>query len=254
MVSFEVDVETSPGDGLSDYHAANVLSGSAIFGMWFSSHDDWQGLTLHPNYVIGGMDPNASYPLWATSVYVAFGPHADAADVGRLMSFDLSCLARWRPCREPRDLMPEAAAQFAKEEPQIARAQKEHVCGPDIVGLMARDALHAGVVGVTGNSHEVWMSEGPVSVPVVRMIGNLKTNGFWKTGGDRNLEIYDVNTGRVVSRLPPEFHAGSRLIVLAESEKHHPVRAERCGIVPLNPENLDLVKRAIAGNLPPTKP
>jgi hypothetical protein len=254
MVSFEVDVEASPGDGSSDYHAANVLSGSAMCGMWFSLHDDWQGLTLHPNYVIGGMDPDASYPPLATSVYVAFGPHAAPADVERLMSFDLSCLTRWRPCREPRDLMPEAAAQFAQEEPQLARARKEHVCGPDIVGLMARDALYAGVVEVTGKNQEVWMSEGPVSVPTVRMLENFKPNNLWKTGEERGLEIYDVNADRVVTHLPPEVHPGNRLIILAQPEKAHPVRAERCGIVPLNLANWEFVQRAIPGSPTPAKP
>jgi hypothetical protein len=170
------------------------------------------------------------------------------------MGFDLSCLASLLPCRKPGDLMPEAVAQFAKEEPQLAQARKDHVCGPEIVGLMARDALYAGVVEVTGKSNEHLVSEGLASVPIIRMIENLKPEFDWKTGEDRDLEIYDVNIDRVVSTVPLQVLPGNRFILLAQREKGHPVMGDRCGIVPLNPANLELVRQAIAGNLPPAKP
>jgi len=253
-VSFAVDMEVSPAAGINEYYAANELSGATLSGMWFHPQDDWQGLTLHSNYVIGGVHLNAWYPPGATSVYVAFGPHADPADTARLMSFDLSCLTRWVPCRKPGDLMPEAAAQWKREEFQIARARKDHTCGPDMIGLMARDAEHAGVVEATGNDNEHLTSEGLVSVPSVRMIENLKPDDGWKTGENRYLDVYDVNTDRNVTNLPPEVRPGNRFIILAETEKHYPVRAERCGIVALNPANLELVRNAIAGTLPPPKP
>jgi len=254
IISFEVNMETSPSQEVSEYYARNQLSGSAFSGWPFSIHDDWQGLALHPSYVIGGVNLNPWYPIMATSVYVAFGPHADNGDVERLMSFDLSCLTRWRPCREPSDLMPEAVAQHMKEESQLAQARKDHVCGPLIIGLMARDALYAGVVEVTGILTNARFYEGPVSIPTVRMIQSFKTEDLWKAGENRDLEIYDVTSGHFITHFPAEVHPGNRLIVLAQPEKGHPVTAERCGIVPLNPSNLELVKRAIAGDLPPTKP
>lgn len=254
VISFEVNMEISPSHGVSDYHAGNHLSGSAYSGYPFSIRDDWQGLTLHPSYVIGGANLEAWYPWWATSAYVAFAPHVEGGDVKRLMSFDLSCLTRWRPCREPIDLMPEAVAQHAKEELQLAQARKNHVCGPIITALMARDALYAGVVEVMGSHEELRLNEGQINIPNVRLIENFDKGGHWKIGENRDLEIYDVNTNRDITDPPPEVHTGNRLIVLAESEKHHPVLAERCGILPLNPANLELVRQAVAGNLPSTKP
>lgn len=119
---------------------------------------------------------------------------------------------------------------------------------------MARDAEYAGVVEVTGKGNERLMSEGLASVPAVRMIENFKPDNHWKTGEDRDLEILDLNTDRVITNLPPEMHPGNRLIILAQREKRHPVTADRCGIMPLNPTNLELVRNAIAGNLPPTNP
>jgi len=149
-----------------------LMSGAAFSGMWFSVHDDWQGLTLHPNYVIVGVYPNTWYPPWATSTYVAFGPHAAAADIARLASFDLSCLTRLAPCRERSELMPEAAAPHAKEEFQLAKARKDHVCGPEIIGLMARDALYAGLVAVTAIH-----SSAPAACPAEQLWSGIITVG-----------------------------------------------------------------------------
>jgi hypothetical protein len=70
--------------------------------------------------------------------------------------------------------MPEAAAQFAKEEPQLAQVRKDHVCGADIVGLMARDADYAGVVEMTGSGTEHIGDQDDVPVPTVRLIQDFK--------------------------------------------------------------------------------
>jgi hypothetical protein len=254
IISYEVSLETSPGQRIGDYYARNQLSGGAVSGLPFSLQDDWQGLNLHPTYVIGGVDLNPWCPTWAGSVYVGFSQNAGDADMRRLMSFDLSCLTRWRPCRKPVDLMPEAAAQHAKEEFQLAQVRNRHVCGPDIIGLMARDAWYAGIVEVKEGHTEVDIDGEKVSIPTVRMIENFRPDNDWGAGEKRDLEIYDVNTDHDVTNLPAEVHSGNRVIVLAQAGKHHRVRAELCGIVPLNPANLELVRQAIAGNLPSAKP
>ena len=254
VVSFEADVEVSPSPGVNDYHAGNMLSGGAASGLTFSIREDWQGLTLHPEYVISGVKLNLPHESWAPSVYVAFGPHADPKDVQRLMAFDFSCLTRWRPCREPGDLMPEAAGQHAKEAFQLAQAGKDHVCGPDVVALMARDALYVGVVEVTGIHPEAYFKEGQVKIPTVRMIENFKPENYWKPGEYGDIDIYDVNTDRVSASLPSEVGIGSRFILLAQFEKYYGTIADPCGIVPLNPANVELVRQAIAGRLPSAKP
>jgi hypothetical protein len=254
MIVFEVDVETSPGSGVNDYHAKNVLSGAVVSGMWFSVHDDWQGLTLHPNYVISGVYPNTWYPPWAASTYVAFGPHATAADIARLASFDLSCLTRLVPCHEQRELMPEAAAQHAKEAFQLARSRNDHVCGPEIIGLMARDAAYAGLVAVTAIHTEEHFDEDSVPTPTALMIQNFKPASDWENGEIRDLEFVDVNTARSVSTLPAEVYTGNRLIILAQPEKHRGITVDRCGAMPLTPGNLEIVRHAIWEDILPANP
>jgi hypothetical protein len=261
--SFEIGMENflHPKDAY-DYYCTKRpeglegwLSGLAASVSRFSIENDWRGLTLHPNYLIEIRSPRQGDTPPPT-VDSLFGPHAEPADVGRLATFNLSCLTRLVPCREPRDLMPEAAAQFAREEPKLAQARMDHACGPAIVGLMAHDAGRAGVVEVTGNHAEhdlgTW---GVVSLPTVRLIQEIKPASDWKIGESHELLILDANTDRPVTKFPPEVYPGNRFIVLAESGIFSRwVRTERCGIVPLNPTNLKLVREAIAGNLPPAKP
>ena len=85
--------------------------------------------------------------------------------------------------------MPEAVAQHAKEELQLAQARKNHVCGPIITALMARDALYAGVVEVMGSHEELRLNEGQINIPNVRLIENFDKGGHWKIGENRDLEI-----------------------------------------------------------------
>jgi len=260
--SFEINMENflHPKDAY-DYYCTTRreglegwLSGLAASVSRFSVKKDWRGLTFHPNYLIEIRPPRQGDTPPPT-VDSLFGPHAEPADVGRLATVDLSCLTRLVPCRKPEDIMPQAAAQFAREAPALARARLNQVCGPDIVRLMARDAGRAGVVEVTGNHIEHLGQWGDVSMSTVRLIQDFEADRDWKRGETNELLILDVNTDRPATNLPPEMRPGNRFILLAESGFHYRwVETERCGIVPLNPTNLELVRQAIAGDLPPAKP
>jgi hypothetical protein len=265
QIFFAVEMEISSDHDVKEDDVRGTLSGEALSTARFYIFDDWRGLTLHSNYLIDEADTSRNWdPHRAANVYTIFGPDADPGDIARLMSFDLSCLTRWIPCRESRDLMPEAAAQYAKEEPQLIRARKYYACGPGIFGLMARDAQYAAVVEVMGNGTERLRGQGQVSIAAVRSIEILEPVGLlksgepathWEIGQILNLEIIDANTGRMATSLPPELQRGNHFIVLAESgEGYRAVSTDRCGIVPLNPANVELVKQAIAGDLPPAKP
>jgi hypothetical protein len=239
-VTVSVHLEDPSGDVL--------LSGEVTAIPRFSAHDIWQGLALHPNYLIGKADNGRIWGTWRDAyVYANFDPHASAEDITRLASFDLSCLTRLRACREPGDLLPGAAAQSAKEEPQLAQARREHFCSAEIVGLLARNADYAGVV-------EVKAIADFFHTATVRMIQNFVLVSDWKTGENFDLMIFDATTNFLPS-LPPEVSVGNRFILLSQTdERRGEARAELCGIVPLTPANLELVQRAIAGNHPTAKP
>ena len=126
-------------------------------------------------------------------------------------------------------------------------ARIKHVCGPEIVGLMARNADYAGVVEVTAIGDFFHRA-------TVLMIQNFTPASDWKAGESFDLMTFDANT-RILPELPPEVSIKNRMIVLAQrAGEHGEVEAELCGIVPLNPANLKLVRQAIAGKLPTARP
>ena len=163
-------------------------------------------------------------------------------------------------------LMPAAAAQFAKEEPQLERARKENACDANLIPLIARNAEEALVAEVVGNLTEeqdnallpgmqALFPKIHVLIPKIRVIVNIDPAGHFKPDEKYGLEIFDSNTGRRVTDVPAEARPGNRFIVLAQSgSSANTLAVERCGIVPMMPANLALVQNAIAGNLPPAKP
>lgn len=248
--SFQVELEIPPAPSPRPF----VLSGAATTVQRFSINDDWRGFTLHPHYLVREGQARVSHPP-TPDVLALFDANTDPKDVARLTKFDLSCITRLWPCRRPDQLMPEAAAQYAREEPQLARARKEHVCSPQIIGLMARDADYVGVVAVT----RLGPGWGFGLLPTVRLIETFKAGGRWKTGQERGLYIFvddDTKGAGIQVSLPADVHPDSHFILLAPTGQYEPhfVQVERCGIVPLNPENLQIVRQAIAESLPPTKP
>jgi len=251
---FRVDVQNPSRRNFDGWDFEDMLSSVVTSVSRFSIESGWRGLTLHPDYIIRVRPPRSgdAPPL---TMEVMFGPHSEPADIARLMTFDFSCLTRLTPCRKPDDIMPQAAAQFAREEPQLSQARKEHVCGPDIVGLMARNAEYASVVEMTGYLGEPVLGWGSVRIPRIRVIENIDPARRLKPGEGYGLEIFDANTDRLVTSLPADVGPGSHFVLLSQTGSgYRAVRAERCGIVPLNPANLELVKQAIAGNGPPAKP
>lgn len=91
--------------------------------------------------------------------------------------------------------------------------------------------------------------------PDLRIIHSFTPSSKWKIGDTGALAIIDLNFHHLGGKLPPEVHVNNRFIILAATERSHTfLFADPCGIVPLNPANLELVRQAIAGNLPPAKP
>lgn len=252
LMSFEMETEKSPARFPRESIEQNFLRARASIAGGFDIEDTWDGLTLHPSYMLHIRSPrpgNMRYP----TVSAVFGPNADPADITRLTSFDFSCLTRWTPCREPGDPMPEAEAQFDREEPQIERVLKDHVCGPEVISLMARNAEYAGVVQVIGVDTREDADD--LIFPDLRIIHTFTPSSKWKIGDTGALAMVDVNFHRVGGKLPPDVHPGNRFIILAATDlSHTSLFADPCGIVPLNPANLELVRQAIAGNIPPAKP
>jgi len=150
-IDYQIDLEVSalPEDysSVKETQQQYILSASAGYAWRFSIPADWHGLTLHQTTLSRRVHrQQVRYDRRISSR--SFGPGAGPGDVSRLANFDFSCLTRLVACRKPEDLMPEAAAQFAREEPELAQLRKEQVCSADMLALMARDAGRVAVVEV----------------------------------------------------------------------------------------------------------
>lgn len=249
--SLEIKLETILPPGPTKVVQDNLLSGETATIPRFSIRHSWHGLTLHPHYVVDEVHVRNWHPR-TPDISVLFDSQADPKEIGRLARFNLSCVTRLWPCSRPDELMPEAAAQYAREEPQLARARKDHACSPQIIALMARDAEYVGMVTVTG--HKSW---GGADVPTVRMDETLKPGSRWGIGQERDLLVFvDDETTDWGRNLPVETQPGHQFILLAPISQYEPrsEEVERCGIVPLDPTNLQIVRDAISESLPPTRP
>jgi hypothetical protein len=109
-------------------------------GSW-SKHDQpdvrLKHTLLHPAYLVGTLpaslnDDTGGSPV--VIVWAEFSPDASAADLSRLMRFDLSCLTRFRLCKD-RDLMPTVWAQSVED---IRESPKSLTCTPELSKRVAQ--------------------------------------------------------------------------------------------------------------------
>jgi len=109
-------------------------------GSW-SAHDQpdvkLKHTLMHPTYLVGTLPALLNADTGgspAVIVWTEFSSDASAADVSRLMQFDLSCLTRFRPCKN-RDLMSTAWAQSVED---IRESTKSLTCTPELSNRVAQ--------------------------------------------------------------------------------------------------------------------
>ncbi len=147
----------------------------------WSAHDqpdvNLEHTLLHPNFVVGtfpallNVDTGGSP---AVIVWAEFSSGANAADVSRLMQFDLSCLTRLRSCKN-RDLMPTVWAQSVDDSRE---SRKSLTCTPEVERRVAQLAdvivlLRPQTVVLRQPRGEGWPSELP-NLEVVSVIKKPK--------------------------------------------------------------------------------
>jgi hypothetical protein len=194
-------------------------------------------LQLHPNFVVGR--PGGCKPC--LMVYARFTPYAAPADVRRLMQFDLSCLTRWRPCREQADIMPVAWSQYGSE-----LSEQPLTCSAAMVKFLGRDADDVAVVLVTGNRTERGSGGEPYKVSTVKLVQRLKGAVYWRIGAPRGTILGDRDDSLTGRTMASEFQPGARFIILFSRNRwaqpgQPDLWLEPCGAVPLTDENLTLV-------------
>lgn len=189
----------------------------------------------HPDYQVGM--PGAC--TGCLEVWLKFTPFANAADVSRLMQFNLDCITRWRPCRAQQDIMPTAWAQLQREK---ELAYKRPACTLVAAEIAARDAENAATIQIV-KVGESLKDERHVIPATAQMLQRLKNGDFWSVGTRREFLIpqdYIVSTPRSIS-----VRAGTRWILLFDVILGG-VDAHECGMVPFSNANLALVREGIS--------
>jgi hypothetical protein len=194
-------------------------------------------LALHKDYLIG-RPGGCEGCLMA---YTRFTPNAQPSDVQRLMNFDLSCITRWRPCRELEQLMPQAWPQFLAEQERVQATWERFNCDYplDLLGREAENAALAEVVSSRTEKHfgEDWR------IWKFRLVKRLKGAQFWQTNAEAESRFGS----------PEHLGTGSKVILLFR----YPLLPERadvevrnldvqwCGVIPFTTPSLAEVEHGI---------
>lgn len=245
--SFDVYIEV-PHTDAEGHTYEYTLIGEAQSVSRFDPPGSWPDLRLHPNYAVGRPGGCTACVM----VYARFTPYTAPEDVQRLMQFDLSCLTRWKPCREQGDIMPAAWSQYLKEQALRDVAWGKRTCQPQLVELLGRDAENSAIVDVIANRTESGGDGEPYQVSTVRLVERLKRTAFWGIGANRELRVFDGTVALATVDTAAQVHPGTQFIILFAHRKYAglgpngpDIWLEECGAVPLTENNLALVRHGI---------
>lgn len=199
---------------------------------------------LHPSYLVGTY-PSAlgSYGFSGVRVWAEFSSDATAADVSRLMQFDLSCLTRLRSCRAG-DLMPTVWAQAVEDSRE---SPKVLTCTPELSKRVAQ--LADVIVVVRPKTVELSPSRYEGSPP--RLVDLEIVSVIKKPKNPRELGRLSVAVDgpemTITADTRSPIRAGQQYIFLLQVHDYgasgwiYP-----CGIVTVSASNLAMVREAAA--------
>lgn len=190
-------------------------------------------LALHRDYLIGSPG-GCEVCLMA---YTKFTPSAHPSDVQRLMNFDLSCITRWRPCREREQLMPQAWPQYLAEQDRVQESWDHLNCDYPL-DLLGREAGSAALVEVVSSRTEKSGGQDWWRVKF-RLVKRLKGAQFWQTNAEAESWFDSLE----------HLGAGSKVILLFHPESVDvevpKLNVDRCGVIPFTPRGLAEVEQGI---------
>jgi hypothetical protein len=232
------------GCTLMGYAATNQWDGS------FSEHDRpdvrLKHSLLHPSYLVG-MYPTTlgSYGFTGVAVWAEFSPDANAADVLRLMQFDLSCLTRFRSCKE-RDLMPTVWAQSVED---IRESPTSLTCTPELSKRVARLADVIVIVRPkTVDLSSPRYHGGPPRLTDLETVSVIKKPKYPRQVGRLYVDV-DNREMMITADARSAIRAGEQylfLMQLLDSGAIGPVALYPCGIFTVNDANLAIAREAAA--------
>jgi hypothetical protein len=216
----------------------------------FSAHDQpdvkLKHSLLHPSYLVGTFATALNVDTFQASpaavIWAEFSPDAYAADVSRLMQFDLSCLTRLCSCKH-RDLMPTVWTQAIEDSRE---SPKRLTCTPELSKRVAQ--LADVIVLVRPQTDALRQSKGwPSELPNLEIVSVIKKPKHPRLLGrlDVGVEVPEMTTADTRSPI----RTGQQYLFLLQvhySRAGGWIALYPCGILTPNASNFAMVREAAA--------
>jgi len=171
-------------------------------------------------------------------IWAELSPDASAADMSRLMQFDLSCLTRLRSCKD-RDLMPTVWAQTVADTHE---SPKSLTCTPELLRHVTQLADVIAIVRPKTIDLSSPRYEGlPSLLPHAEIVGVIKKSRYSRlsNGLAVNVGVYSPNVTNTADTGAPIRASQQYLFLLQDNYGGNALYP--CGILTFNAANLAMV-------------
>lgn len=202
---------------------------------------------LHPDYLVGTFPAVLNADTGGSPsviIWTELSPDASAADMSRLMQFDLSCLTRLRSCKE-RDLMPTVWAQTVED---TRESPKSLTCTPELLRHVTQLADVIAIVRPKTIDLSSPRYEGlPSLLPHAEIVSVIKKSRYSRlnNGLAVNVGVYGPNVTTTADTGAP-IRASQQYLFLLQ-DNYGGIALYPCGVLTFNDANLAMVRNT-AGN------
>jgi hypothetical protein len=237
-IAFGIETQEWSPDGR---RYVDLISGSARtvpkLDMGWGPH--WH---LHPDYNI----------YWAANqqnqIQLEFSPFANSNDVHRLMAFNFSCLTRFDPCQDKKEIMPLALAEreywvSLPDDP----TEIESECDDATIEIFGRDSRSIAVAKVLDGHVSSYNPEiGSQGYELTAALQyELKSRTRWSSLGPLKLSMsYPIS-----ATLP---RPGNLVVLFSKDDNFSEYSLAGCSPLSLTTAHLDSIRRGIAEDTRPS--
>jgi hypothetical protein len=247
----------------------------ALDANYKDGHDEWEYLLFGSADTVWRsqgfqLPPNPIHPEYEISrpsgcegcetVRAHYTPFADPNEVNALLDFNLDCLTRRNPCRDPIDVMPSVWNRYVVQQDVVRKAldtghDPRYGCtsSPEFLGRDQANVVVAQVESI--HPHDRGSNSSDVSF---HLIDRLKRAAFWKPDVTWTVNLPRDLIGNRVQKAA-SFTPGQKFILAFHSpysgemsnEMSKSLEFQPCQPIPLTDENLAAVRRGISRDIFP---
>jgi hypothetical protein len=216
-----------------------------------TSRNDWlEGIVLspgiqlqnHPEYEIGRPGGCES----CIDGWVKFTPFASPSDIRRLMHLDFSCLTRLQPCTSQAQIMPDAWAQYLRENSSLSQPHFSEP-SPGLLVVIGRDSPVSFSAELLSDI-EVHSNEDICLIKVkAKVLESLKGTTDWKNGENRVVTLLRAQPCKI-----QELKPGTRWILFLPTVASNLFESDpglEWAAIPMTLENLGCFRKGIEQSL-----